>query len=322
MKGFDKRWKDLPDYILGITKEIWEERNVHTLNGYYGKNMPKRSGDGIVVGASNVIAETLGALAAAPGIQILGEDVIWSGNEDDGFLSSHRSFTFFPHTQPGPLGEPTGKTLWQHCIADCACRENIIYDEWVVHDNAAYVRQLGRDPKQYARDVIMAEGGPEKCRKPFTPDQDVKGEYLSRGNDNPIGQRYVDLMTRIMAADIAAVETEYDRACHLRLPGGVNAHGRPHADQFWLGLRAAFPSAKFEVHHQIGREDPGFSPRAALRWSLTGTHDGWGSFGAPTGAKVHIMGISHAEFGPWGLRREYVLYDEIAIWKQIILHTG
>ena len=59
MKGFDKRWKDLPDYILGITKEIWEDRNVHTLHGYYGKNMPKRSGDGIVVGASNVIAETL-----------------------------------------------------------------------------------------------------------------------------------------------------------------------------------------------------------------------------------------------------------------------
>ena len=72
MKGFDKRWKDLPDYILGITKEIWEDRNVHTLLGYYGKNMPKRSGDGIVVGAKNVIAETLGALAAAPGICFFG----------------------------------------------------------------------------------------------------------------------------------------------------------------------------------------------------------------------------------------------------------
>lgn len=322
MKGFDKRWKDLPDYILGVTKEIWEDRNVHTLHGYYGKNMPKRSPDGIVIGAGNVIAETLGAIAVAPGIQILGEDVIWSGNENDGFLSSHRSYTFFPHTKPGPLGEPTGKTLWQHCIADCACRDNIIYDEWVVHDNSAYVRQLGLDPKQFVRDAITREGGPEKCRKPFVQDQDVKGEYLSRGNDHPVGQRYASLMTRIMAADIAAVETEYDRACHLRLPGGVNAHGRPHADQFWLGLRAAFPSAKFEVHHQIGREDSGFSPRAALRWSLTGTHDGWGSFGAPTGAKVHVMGISHAEFGPWGLRREYVLYDEVAIWKQIILQTG
>jgi hypothetical protein len=25
MRGFDPRFKDLPDFILGITKEIWEE---------------------------------------------------------------------------------------------------------------------------------------------------------------------------------------------------------------------------------------------------------------------------------------------------------
>ena len=61
---------------------------------------------------------------------------------------------------------------------------------------------------------------------------------------------------------------------------------------------------------------------AALRWSLDGTHDGWGSFGRPTGARVHVMGMSHAEFGPWGMRREFALYDEIAIWKQILLATG
>jgi hypothetical protein len=32
-----------------------------------------------------------------------------------------------------------------------------------------------------------------------------------------------------------------------------------------------------------------------------------------------VLGITHAEFGPWGLRREYTLYDETAIWKQILL---
>ena len=28
MKGFDPRWSDLPHYILGITKEIWEDRGI------------------------------------------------------------------------------------------------------------------------------------------------------------------------------------------------------------------------------------------------------------------------------------------------------
>jgi hypothetical protein len=40
------------------------------------------------------------------------------------------------------------------------------------------------------------------------------------------------------------------------------------ADRFWMGLRAAFPSATFTIHHRIGRDDPMMPPRAALRWSL------------------------------------------------------
>jgi hypothetical protein len=34
------------------------------------------------------------------------------------------------------------------------------------------------------------------------------------------------------------------------------------------------------------------------------------------------MGFTHATFGPWGLREEFTLFDEVAIWKQIALHTG
>jgi hypothetical protein len=45
-------------------------------------------------------------------------------------------------------------------------------------------------------------------------------------------------------------------------------------------------------------------------------------FGPPTGAEVHLRGGSHAEWGPWGLRREYVLFDEVHVWKQILLHQG
>ena len=64
------------------------------------------------------------------------------------------------------------------------------------------------------------------------------------------------------------------------------------------------------------------SPRAAIRWSLDGLHEGWGSFGKPSGKRVYVMGMSHAEFGPWGLRRECALVDEIAIWKQILMQLG
>ena len=42
MKGFSNHWKDFPDYIIGITKEIWEDRGVGTLHDYYAKDIVVR----------------------------------------------------------------------------------------------------------------------------------------------------------------------------------------------------------------------------------------------------------------------------------------
>ena len=124
-----------------------------------------------------------------------------------------------------------------------------------------------------------------------------------------------------MNGSMDVVAKEYDRAVHCEYTGGVTDFSHPAVDQFWMPLRAAFPNATFTIDHQIGREDAMMPPRAAIRWSLHGRHEGWGGFGAPTGAEVYIMGACHAEFGPWGLRREYCLYDETAIWilLQILL---
>ena len=322
LDGFDPKWKDFPDYIIGITKEIWEDRGISTLHQYYAPTIPVRMPGSLTIGNVNTIASTMANLAELPDRQLLAEDVIWCGDAQTGFLSSHRGVSLARHVHDGVYGKATGKTLTYRAIADCAARNNQIFDEWLIRDQGAIVRQLGLDPKGYAADLIAREGGPEACVKPFHPRMDVDGGYHSRGNDHPVGQRHADILTRIMGADMAAIPREYDRAVHLCLPGGVTAHGWAAADQFWMRLRAAFPNAAFEIHHIIGREDAMLPPRAALRWSLTGLHEGWGAFGAPSGAEVHVMGISHAEFGPWGLRREYVLYDETAIWKQILLKTG
>ena len=205
---------------------------------------------------------------------------------------------------------------------DCAVRANQIFDEWLVRDQGAIVRQLGVEPKRYAADRIAAEGGPIQCVRPLTPGTDVAASYTGRGNDNAWGTRHAEIIVAVMGADMAAIPRVYDRAVQMELPGGVTGHGWDAADRFWMRLRAAFPSARFEIHHQVGREDPLMPPRSALRWSLWGRHDGFGAFGPPTGAQVYVLGMSHAEFGPAGVRREWVLFDETAIWKQILLQTG
>ena len=50
MKDFDPRWTDFPDYIIGITKEIWEDRGIETLNRYYAPQIPVRTPMGLQIG--------------------------------------------------------------------------------------------------------------------------------------------------------------------------------------------------------------------------------------------------------------------------------
>lgn len=322
MQGFDPKFKTFPDFIIGITREIWEERGLATLHHYYTEDIPVRSPGSVVRGNQDVIAATMATLAEFPDRRLLGEDVIWSGTPEEGMLSSHRIYSIATHSGDGVYGKATGKKLGYRIIADCHAIDNQINDEWLIRDQGAIVRQLGWEPKDYAADLIKREGGIELCVKPFTPEIDIPGPYKGRGNDNEWGRKYADILHRIMGADLAVIAAEYDEACTLELPGGVSAHGLDAADNFWMGLRASFPNAEFRIEHQIGRDDEMMPPRAALRWGLYGKHEGWGCFGAPTGAQVYVMGASHAEFGPRGLHREFVLFDETAIWKQILLHKG
>ena len=109
MKGFDPKWKDFPDFIIGITKEIWENRDISSLKHYYSRDIPVRSPGSLVIGNTKVIAATVATLAEFPDRTLLGEDVIWSGEPETGMLSSHRIYTTATHLGNGAYGDATGK---------------------------------------------------------------------------------------------------------------------------------------------------------------------------------------------------------------------
>ena len=330
MKGFSQKFKDFPDYIIGITKEIWEDRGVGTLHDYYAEDIVVRSPMGIQRGNAQVMASTMATINEFPDRELFADDVIWSDDPEYGLLSSHRLNTRATHTQDGQFGPATGKTWNVRVIADCAAKDNAIYDEWLIRDYGGMLRQMGLDVRSFTEQMIAAEGGPENANKPFTPDQDIDGGYNSKGNDNIWGQRYADTLQQIMDLDFHCIPKDYDRAVSCEYAGGLSVLSHDSVTKFWLGLRSSFPDAKFTIHHQIGMDGDMLPPRASVRWSLDGTHSGWGTFGKPTGAKVHVMGLCHAEYGPFvnkdgpqdaTIRRECALYDEVAIWKQILMQT-
>ena len=323
MKGFDSKFKDLPDYILKITYQIWEEKDVESIMQYYAKDIPVRSPQGVIFGPELVVKATYATLDEFPDRQLLGEDVIWIGNEDEGYLSSHRILSCATHAKNGVYGEATGTKLIYRVIADCACRNNQVYDEWLVRDQGAIIRQIGLDPKKYAANLIQEEGGLEKCLIPFNENTLLGGDYTppTISNENT-GTRYADILKSIINKDIGSVENNYDRAIQQEQPGGFTAYGTEEVSQFWDTLISSFPDAKFSVEHISFTDEKNQPKKAAIRWALVGSHSGKGNYGEPSNAQVYIMGISHAEFGPRGIKNEWVLFDETTIWKQILMKTG
>ena len=126
------RWTDFPDYIVGITREIWEDRGIETLNRYYAPDIPVRTPMGVSVGNKATMAATMGTLAEFPDRELLAEDVIWCGDPAAGFLSSHRILSTGTHTHDGVFGPATGRRFAIRVIADCAARDGVIDDSWAL----------------------------------------------------------------------------------------------------------------------------------------------------------------------------------------------
>jgi len=322
MKGFDKKYKNFPDYILKITKQIWEGKDVDSIGEFYTDNIPVRSPFGITYGNKPVIEATYNTLKEFPNRQLLGEDVIWNGNDDKGYHSSHRILSKGTHLGDGFYGKPTGKDIYYRVIADCACKDNQVYDEWIVRDQGAMVRQIGYTPKEFAQIMIDKEGGLEKAKKLFDKNDIKPSDYypINVEKSSP-GENYSKILSKVFEEGYDF--KDYNRASNIYWPGNKLGHGREDISKFWNSLKDIFTDIKFTIEHVGYLDESDKNPRASIRWFLEGVHSNDSEdYGKKTNSKLFIMGINHVELNQDGVIREWVLFDEVAIWKQILMNNN
>ena len=322
MKGFDKKYKNFPDYILKITKQIWEGKDVDSIGEFYTDNIPVRSPFGITYGNKPVIEATYNTLKEFPNRQLLGEDVIWNGNDDKGYHSSHRILSKGTHLGDGFYGKPTGKDIYYRVIADCACKGNQVYDEWIVRDQGAMVRQIGYTPKEFAQIMIDKEGGLEKAKKLFDKNDIKPSDYypINVEKSSP-GENYSKILSKVFEGGYDF--KDYNRASNIYWPGNKLGHGREDISKFWNSLKDIFTDIKFTIEHVGYLDESDKNPRASIRWFLEGMHSNDSEdYGKKTNSKLFIMGINHVELNQDGIIREWVLFDEVAIWKQILMNNN
>ncbi len=316
-------YKDVPEFIYGITREIWEDRGIGgKLDRYYAPDILLRAPTGLTTSNAGVTSQTMQTLHQFPDRQLVGEDVIWTGYDDGSFLSSHRLVSVMHHSGSGSYGPANGRMVKTRIIADCWVVNEVVVEEWLVRDQAAFALCLGMQPVELARQMLADDLRTAGRVSFFVPRHDRAGRFQPEIQDAPEVRRYTDGLRRIMGVkELSAVRELYFHGACLEGPGGESFHGHGDIDRFYLSYLASFPDAEFTLHSARINSDPGQPARVALRWSLQGTHSGFGRFGTPTNAPVYVMGLSHAYVVDGRVTMEWLCTDEVSIWKQILAHA-
>ena len=325
LEGFEACYVDIVDYIIRCTHRIWEEHGVGLIYSHYKHNVSVWTSEGLSYGREGVIAATLQTQAAFPDLRLYGDEVIWTGDDQEGFHTSHRITWVGHNTGHSTYGPPTGRRIVRRGIANCFVRKNYIVEEWIARDEMGLVLQLGFDPHELAKKMarkeatgssaqetpatverVTGQGTPEEMPALATDEGfDVEG-FVRRSYHEIWNWR---LLNKI---DDYYVKTV---ACHTA--ANRELYGRGALRRFILSLLAAFPDASMAVDHVywIGNDEDGY--RVAVRWTLQGTHTGPGIYGEPRGKRIRVMGISHHRVEDAKIVEEWMIFDEFALLKQL-----
>jgi predicted ester cyclase len=323
--GFDPEYADIVDYILRCTHRIWEQKDVGLIATHYAPDIIVHMMTGPTHGMDGVIAGTARTLSAFPDRTLTGEAVIWSDAKDyagDGaFLSSHRITSTATNLGASELGPATGKRITFTTIADCLCKDNLIIEEWLVRDYSAMALQLGYHPREVARAHAEAD-------KAKGPRAEWRKAAMARVSDTPLtaftshtmpnpardpqafAHAFFDQITAHRR--FGRVREVFSPAAHWAGPGGRRLFGWGEITGWFTALIGSFGDAKIHIQHVAAVDD-----MIAVRWELTGTHDGPALYGAASGEPIYILAVTHWKIAHGVIVDEVTVLDEVALMRQM-----
>lgn len=323
MRGFEEQYVDIIDYIVRITHRIWEEKDIGYIYDTYKHNSRVVDGFGLQYGRDKIVADTIHTINAFPNIRLYADEIVWAGDDEIGFHTSHRTVIKGTNTGTSRFGPATGRQVELWCIANCVALENEIFEEWVLYDNADLVRQLGFDLREMARKIGNQRADDQISRTAFEPERlpgqgkpallayqpgqslDVV-DFLSTTYHNSLNRRMLRAITNSHAPNLRVLSSN-----------GRRFYSRAQYQAFLLSLLATFPDLAFQIDdlYWMGNDKEGY--HTAMRWSIAGTHQGWGIYGAPTGRPVQMWGITQHQIVDGRIVAEWMLFNEFALMQQI-----
>ena len=315
LDGYEDQFTDIVDYIVRITEEIWVDRAVGRIYDTYAHACTIYTQYGVVRSVEEVIASTIATINASPDGEAHHLNVAWSGNDRDGFYTSHLGFARSTNLGRSDYGPATGKPTGGHFAADCISKDNLIHTEWLVRDNGARVRQLGLDIDVVARDVVQLSKRDSYVVSPPTRmiGQTPRGP-LDLSTETPEGfarTMFHEIWNRRRLDKLADY---YDDDVSVHSGGGRVARGIRNLSALLIQIMAAIPDGVMRVDHVCWSEETD-GVILAVRWLLSGSTRKGGVLGdeVPDGRRVEMMGVSHLRFDGPKIVEEWTVFDEVGV---------
>lgn len=326
MKGFDPQYTDIIDYIVRITHKIWEEGNVGLIYDYYRHNSQVMDDYAVIHGREIIVENTLMAVNAYPDARGFADEIIWAGDEEVGFHTSHRAHIVSHNTGFSQYGPPTNKSLSYWVIADCLSLENEIYEEWVLYNTTAVISQLGFDVFQLAREIpprvdLRAMHDPRSGEPPRLPGlgkPPVLPPYQGEKFDveDFVRRAFHEIWNWRL---VGKVDDYYVPNMRFHGAGNREFHGVGQLRSYFMSIFGMFPNLSHQIDHiyWMGNDQEGY--RVSVRWNIQGSHRGPGLYGKPTGKPVYMWGISQLLILGGKILEEWSLFNEFAVIQQILV---
>jgi len=329
LAGFDPVYTDIVDYIVRCTHKIWDERDIGLIYSHYTHNCVLYGTTGTLYNREDVVRDTIQRLVSFPERRGMATQVIWNGNDKEGFYTSHLVTGSGRHTQNGHLGRATGRPFVSRTIADCMIFENKIYREWVVADTTAIMLQLGLDVDAFATRIAEAALARGQVALDIGENRLMVGQYpVAEEADTALARTEAERHTirwlhRVYNRKMFGLITQvYAPTCLYHGPLMVEHYGHAAVIHQTLGLVGSLPDAVFQVHHVCSTPCEEGGEKVAVRWTMEGHHLGHGILellGPPTGKRVQVMGMSHFHYKNGRIVDEWRVYDQMSMLAQVRL---
>lgn len=329
LEGFDDIYTDIVDYIIRCTHKIWDERDIGLIYTHYTHNCVLYGTTGTIYNREDVVRDTIQRLVSFPERRGMGTQVIWNGNDKDGFYTSHLVTGSGRHTQYGHLGQPTGKPFVSRTVADCMIYQNKIYREWVVADTMAIIQQLGLDPHHFAMKTAKAKFdagltsldiGENRRFLGQTPPAEKADTSLAH---NDVEAQTIEMLHEVFTKRMfGRIARDYAPNAQYHGPLMKELYGHAAIIHQHLGLIGSLPDASYEIQHVASNPCEEGGTKVAVRWIMEGHHLGYGilgTLGDPTGKRVQVMGMSHYHWKDGKVVDEWNVYDELSLLVQVKL---